>query len=116
MENNSFSEEQKRAIERMREMNKRSSFAREDVHKMPPAPAFVQIKKEIKNEEKPPFEPFFESKGNTSKSNGFLPFGIPPVTALLNDSDTCLILGLLLILMQEKSNKLLLFALIYILL
>lgn len=42
-------------------------------------------------------------------------FEIPFLNSLLNDGDSSLIIGLLLILMSEKADKLLLFALIYIL-
>lgn len=43
------------------------------------------------------------------------PFEIPFLNGILKDGDSSLIIGLLLILMSEKADKLLLFALIYIL-
>ena len=48
---------------------------------------------------------------NTPKQNG----NIPILDKINLDSDTTLIIGLLLILMSEKSDKTLLFALMYIL-
>lgn len=43
-------------------------------------------------------------------------FSIPILDSLLKDGDATLIIGLLLLLMSEKGDKILLFALIYILL
>lgn len=42
-------------------------------------------------------------------------FSIPFLDSFLKDGDSSLIIGLLLILMSEKADKMLLFALIYIL-
>lgn len=74
------------AIKRMQEMSSRS------VYKPPPP-------------QKPPAPP---------KENGL--FSLPFLDKLKTDGDFALILGLLLLLLSEKADKRLLFALIYILL
>ena len=60
-----------------------------------------------------------ENTDTTSKSpqqnRNSAPFGLP-IADFLKNSDTTLILGLLLILFSEDADKMLLFALIYILL
>ncbi len=89
MNNANFSNKQREAIERMKEMNARSIYKKE------PEP------------EKPP----------TSQSNSlFSGLNIPFLENLKTDSDLTLILGILLLLLSEKADKRLLFALIYILL
>ncbi len=53
---------------------------------------------------------------NTSNKNSFLSgLNIPFLDNLSSDGDTALILGLLLILISENTDKTLLFALIYVL-
>ncbi len=53
---------------------------------------------------------------NTATKNSFLGgLNIPFLDSLSSDGDTALILGLLLILISENTDKTLLFALIYIL-
>lgn len=114
MTENDFFKQQQAAMERMREMNRRSQMKEEPPHTMPPVPPFVKI----------------NEKDNFSKSENtlvdFLPkpskkatergFGIDFLDNLLKDGDSALILGLLLILMSDNCDKILLFALIYILL
>lgn len=86
-----FLKQQQSAVERMREMNSRSAFA-------PPNP---------KPQDPPPQKP----KNNNSLNSLNIPF----LDKLSSDGDMALILGLLLILMSEKTDKTLLFALVYIL-
>ena len=92
MSPNEFSRQQQEAIDRMREMNKKSTNPQADtaVHAPP------------KTQPKPQ---------NYQGGLGLeLPFG-----NLFQDKDTALILGLLLILYGEKADKMLLLALVYIL-
>ena len=97
--------EQQRAVERMRESAARSRYA--------PPPKAPQTQK---NTEKAP-----ESKTAPKKSadtlDGILTrLDIPLLNNLKTDRDTALILGLVLLLTAEKSDRLLLLALMYILL
>ncbi len=87
---NDFYEQQQQAIKAMREMNKKSTNPTNTHPKKFPEP--------------PP-------KKQTQTPKLELPF-----SNLFNDKDTALLLGLLLILYGEKADKLLLYALIYILL
>lgn len=50
------------------------------------------------------------------QSSSFLGLDIPILSQLKNDGDLTLVLGLLLLLLNEKADKRLLFALLYILL
>ncbi len=96
MNNQNFSERQRDAINRMREMNSRST-------NKPPKPE--------PEPQKPPEKP------KTENENSF--FGglsLPFIDNLKKDGDLTLILGVLLLLLSEKADKRLLFALIYILL
>lgn len=63
-------------------------------------------------------EPKPEEKSQKTKpiNNASLGFNMPVLDFLSKDKDATLIIGLLLILMSEKSDKMLLFALVYILL
>lgn len=94
-ESNVTAEEKRRAAERMRQMHARSKFQKETR------------------------EPNTGGKECGKKETGgvsFLPpTGIPFLRNLGLDSDITLILGLLLILTAESSDKLLLLALLYIL-
>ena len=127
MNQNEFMREQQAAVERMREMNSRAQINNNPTHKMPPVPSFVRLNENTphsninrkitqppqkENNNNPPINNH-QSKQATSVSNGF---NIPFLNNLLSDGDSTLILGLLLLLMSEKSDKLLLFALVYILL
>lgn len=91
MSPNEFSRQQQDAINRMREMNKKSTNPQPD------------------NTRRPPPKP--HPKQQNSQDGLELPFG-----NLFKDKDTALILGLLLILYGEKADKMLLLALVYILL
>lgn len=93
MSPNEFSRQQQEAIDRMREMNKKSTNPRNNNTRRSP----------------PKSQP---KQQNSNEGLGLeLPFG-----NLFNDKDTALILGLLLILYGEKADKMLLLALVYILL
>ncbi|MBR6533594.1 MAG: hypothetical protein IKT44_04130 [Clostridia bacterium] len=95
MNNKNFSEQQRDAINRMREMNSRST------NRQPP-----------KAEPHKPPEPK-KTENNNSLFGGL---SIPFLDNLQKDGDMTLILGILLLLLSEKADKRLLFALIYILL
>lgn len=130
MNQNEFMRQQQAAVERMREMNSRAQINKDTTHKMPPVPSFVRLgetsqyqnpynqktntpsaKEQTKNPTPKPSTP--QTHQNSSAFGGLkLPF----LDSLLGDGDSTLILGLLLLLMSEKSDKLLLFALVYILL
>ena len=97
MSPNEFSRQQQEAIDRMREMNKKSTNPQADTAVNTPP------KTQPKTQPKPQ-----NSQGGLVLE---LPFG-----NLFNDKDTALILGLLLILYGEKADKMLLLALVYILL
>lgn len=129
MQQNDFMRDSREAVERMREMNARSKFQDSGSHRMPPVPPFVKIPNNRQAEQRPSAEdraqkprqntvPPKNSAPKTSapQSNGNSLLGIPFLNSLGKDSDTTLILGLLLILFSEKADKLLLFALVYILL
>lgn len=116
MTENDFMRQQQAAVERMREMNARASKA-PGGNAMPPVPPFVRVPLQKKNENK-------EENRNTNnkekeikkESNGIFGSEIPFLGKLFKEADSSLILGLLLILMSEKADKRLLFALVYILL
>lgn len=88
MNNPNFTEKQQRAIEQMFDMNRRSTN--------PPKP---------------------EAPKPKPQENSFLGgFSLPFLDNLKKDGDMTLVLGILLLLLSEKADKRLLFALIYILL
>ena len=93
MSPNEFSRQQQDAINRMREINKKSTNPPPD------------------NNRRPPPKPQPKQQNSQDGSRLELPFG-----NLFKDKDTALILGLLLILYGEKADKMLLLALVYILL
>lgn len=117
MNENDFLKSQQDAIARMREINSRSVY--NTPHKMPPVPSFVKTQNTSRqqNPNNPPkTPPKTEAKANLTE-NSILPkgtFGF--LDKIITDTDTTLIIGLLLILLSEKADKKLLFALIYILL
>ena len=90
MNDKAFINQKEEALHRMREMNKKSQ----------PPP-------------KPTTEPIKEQKSDNSLLSGL---NIPFLEKLKSDGDSALILGILLLLLSEKADKKLLFALIYILL
>ncbi|MBR4099832.1 MAG: hypothetical protein IKK55_02455 [Clostridia bacterium] len=93
MNNNNFSDKQRKAIEQMKEMNARSAY---------------------KNEPEPAETP--QSPPAPQTNSLFSGLNIPFLENLKTDGDLTLILGILLLLLSEKADKRLLFALIYILL
>lgn len=136
MDDNEFMRRQEEAVEKMREMNARA-VKNGTGQNIPPVPPFVRLQgnrqnrtaqspqrqrqysaaNQPKNEnavsEKK--EPQFPKAEN--KSAGFLNgLNIPFLDMLAGDADVSLIIGLMLILMSEKADKKLLFALVYILL
>lgn len=121
-QNNSFILEQQQAMKRMREMSARATM--NSSHKMPPAPPFVKtpqsntLPKNIpvpdrKEDSTPPNEPCAQKDG---LDNLLSSLNLPFISNLRQDSDVALILGLVLILLAENSDRLLLIALVYILL
>lgn len=124
-----FLEQQRAAVNRMREMNERSAFKNQKPHPMPPVPSFVKLNEEKRSAapKSPPtngntFErntaPYINTpkKENNQKEIGKNSLNIPFLNGFLKDSDSTLIIGLLLLLMSENADKRLLFALVYILL
>ena len=92
--------EQQKAIERMKKLSQNSSSPKN----IPPVPHFVKTENRETQNESPSF-PFDLGSLN-----------IPFLDKLKTDKDMGLILGLILILLCENSDKLLLLALAYILL
>ena len=119
-----FSDEQQRAIERMWEMQKRSSVSNSP-HPMPPIPPFVKLQSQVDtNVKNVPPEPkaknIQEEKTNPQKQHSNTPslfsgLGIPFLKNTSFDGDMTLIIGLLLLLANEKADRKLLLALLYIL-
>ena len=125
MTDKEFLNAQLAAVERMKEMNSRSHFQNQKIHPMPPVPSFVNIR-DNKNQrsdssfgssEKPkqPNQNTAPHKNRNQLQNDST-IGMPFFDKLLKDSDSALIIGLLLLLMSENADKKLLFALVYILL
>ena len=125
MTDKEFLNAQLAAVERMKEMNSRSHFQKQGNHQMPPVPSFVNIPdKKIKRSDtsfdrsdtpKPPNQNTAPHKNRNQLQNDST-IGMPFFDKLLKDSDSALIIGLLLLLMSENADKKLLFALVYILL
>ena len=124
MEDSEFARQSKEAVEKMREMNARAAGSNAKQN-MPPIPPFVRLQgnrqstpaqKQRQNTAAPKIsEP--ETNKSDNKSSGILSgLNIPFLDMLAGDADVSLIIGLLLILMSEKADKKLLFALVYILL
>ena len=89
MTKNEFENLRFEAIQKMKQMNSQSTHKEPEPIKKPP----------------PPNQPSL-----------FSGFGLPVLDNLKSDGDMTLILGLLLLLLSEKADKRLLFALVYILL
>lgn len=110
-----FYKQTQAAAERMREMNKRSENPPSYHGNMPPTPSFVKVNHQpIPQSNENPKEKEPQQMKINNKPNSFFK-EIPFLDNLLKDSDTVLIIGLLLILMSDNSDKMLMFALIYIL-
>lgn len=130
MDDNEFARQSREAVEKMREMNSRA-VRNNKGQNMPPAPSFVRLQgnrqgtapQRQRQSDTQPRERHVP-KGDESEANkkdnkdlGFLSgLNIPFLDMLSKDTDVSLIIGLLLILMSEKADKKLLFALVYILL
>lgn len=87
--NTDFFIKKQEAVERMRKMSQKS---------IPSTPDFVKLK-----------------QNKTDDSSPYKKLNIPFLNDLKNDKDVSLILGLALLLFSEKSDKFLMFALLYIL-
>lgn len=116
-QNDSFSKRQKEAVEQMREMSRRATNG---LPNMPPAPPFVKIPNrhtEINNTENNPKKEVPIQKKQTNDGIDLFLNGmnLPFLNNLKNDGDMGLVLGLLLILISENSDRLLMLALLYIL-
>ena len=101
MDNNEFYLKQQEALQKMREMSTQAKIKGSHTqHEQPAQPTknnnFVKQNKE------------YDAAQNL--------LNIPFLNNLFKDSDSAIIIGLLLILLSEKSDKMLLFALVYILL
>ena len=99
-----FERRRNAAVENMRQMNARRVNSKSPAPEPKAAPHCKNV---------PAIQP---PKTETEKSNTQSGFDIPFLNSFSSDKDTALILGLLLILMSENSDKTLLFALVYILL
>ncbi len=110
-DSSAFLVEQQQAIERMREMSKRGMGGQ--VHSMPPAPSFVKVGG-VHNYARDTVSEKNEKK--VTKNNASLfDFNIPFLDKIQSESDITIIIGILLLLWGEKSDKLLLLALLYLL-
>ncbi len=116
-QNSAFLAAQSRAISEMREMNAKAKQTR--MHNMPPMPSFVETnntanisspESDSRHTEQEP------KKAHASQKDFLSSLNIPILSELKTDKDISLILGLVLILTAEKSDRLLLIALMYILL
>lgn len=114
----SFSKRQEQAVEQMREMSRRASGGYPN---MPPTPPFVKLPDRAQNSaefktapKKPEATPPMQAH-NDGITNFLSGMNLPFLNNLKGDGDMGLILGLLLILISEKSDRLLMLALLYIL-
>lgn len=94
MTQSEFSNRRQAAIESMRQMNERSVYKTQPPDKSQPP-----------KQDKRPIQNIPVQRG----------FNIPIISEILKDGDTTLIIGLLLLLLNENCDKTLIFALIYIL-
>lgn len=123
MQEDAFEAERKKAIERMREMDRRRSLEGQLPHNMPPSPAFVRVNtpppEKANEEHTPPFENACNTPPTRSAFDlsGFLKgLDIPFLSKIGDGADSSLIAILLLLLWSDRGDKLLLAALAYILL
>lgn len=117
-QNDSFSKRQEQALEQMREMSRRATG---NFPNMPPAPPFVKLpnrnieNNQVKEEPKPKEISHVKVRQNDGINDFLSGMNLPFLNNLKNDGDMGLVLGLLLILISEKSDRLLMLALLYIL-
>ena len=97
-----FLQQQQAAINRMREMNQKSAY-----YVKPKQNKVAETNNVATDKNKHPSEP--------PKPASFGGLNIPFLDTFLKEKDATLILGLLLILLNENSDRLLLLALVYIL-
>lgn len=126
-----FLQEQRRAIERMNEMYKGQQI-KTGGYKMPPAPSFVKVnnndsflEKSANTTDKSPKNDTKDSHNQKNAANALNSntkakdfgggIGLPFLKNGFLDKDMSLILGLILILANEKADRKLLLALLYIL-
>ena len=141
MNDNEFMRQQQAAVERMKEMSSRAAPVSTG-QRMPPVPSFVKVPQNGRNgsgqhsgqnaadSRRGGNAQRQETRGNAGSSaasntsavqkngssGGFLSgLDLPFLDIFSKDTDVALIIGLLLILMSEKADKKLLFALVYIL-
>lgn len=132
MNDNEFMRRQREAVEQMREMNSRAVPTGAG-QSMPPVPPFVKVqgnRQNRSNSSQPSRQSAQQHSENTpsptslprtepmsrAKNSGLLGgLDLPFLDMLTKEGDVSLIIGLLLILMSEKADKKLLFALVYIL-
>ncbi len=120
-ENNAeFLAEQKRAVERMMELQSRA-VGRGTEHKMPPSPPFLKMPSGAaqnshsnRSNAIETAAPVNKQKYEGNTTNGDLGLGAI-LDRLKIEKDTPLVLGLLLLLWSENADKKLLLALLYIL-
>ena len=117
-----LSQKEQEAIRQMREMSTRSQ-ASQNSGRMPPSPEFVRLRNDnIPNSntkfmtENEPLHREIKDTANKAITPTQKGIGVPFLDSIFKDGDSTLIIGLLLLLMSEKSDKILLFALVYILL
>lgn len=111
MNENDFKRQQQAAVEQMRRMNMRSSKPN-----TPPVPPFVKLNQPPQKKEPVQSTPEPPEPTKSSAPSFLEGLDLPFLDIFKKDGDVPLILGLLLLLMSEKADKRLLFALIYILL
>ena len=102
MAESEFLRQREAAINRMREYSAKSKTPGSAQHNATPKPEF----KEKSN---------YDNKPQPQKPINNSGFNIPILDNILKDGDLSLILGLMLVLMSENADKMLLFALVYIL-
>ena len=132
---NDFMRQQQSAVERMRELSSRSVYSADVNRPMPPVPSFVKVNGQTQNadrrnngyqsaaqpnynkkENRPASSPVLKNENSPKTNSLFEGLNLPIIDNLKKDGDMTLIIGLLLLLLGEKTDKKLLFALIYILL
>ena len=117
MDENEFSRMKAAAMEQMREMNSRS--AQNAGGSSLNVPPFVRMGGQRREQHRPeaPPPPKPAPPANRVETGGFFKgLDLPFLDRLKTEGDLSLVLGLLLILLSEKADKKLLFALLYILL
>lgn len=117
MNDKDFMRQQQAAVERMREMNARAGRNFSKTQNTAPAKPITKAAEHSQRHSSavnntPPPENGLNSDKQVKRADGL---NIPFLNMLSSDGDTALIIGLILILMSEKTDKILLFALVYIL-